>query len=51
MSNSHQTGSLTACADYNGYKSTTSTFTNASFTGMNVVPTILITQGTNSGLC
>jgi Tfp pilus assembly protein PilV len=52
MSNSHQTGSLTVCADYNGYKSATAlAFTNTSFTAMNLVPTLLITQGTNAGKC
>jgi type II secretory pathway pseudopilin PulG len=47
---SPQGGSLTVCADYAGYKNSTTT-TNASFTAPNVVPTILITHGVNAGPC
>ena len=50
-SSSGQTGSLTVCADYNGYKNAVTSVTNTSFTAMNVVPTILITQGANAGTC
>jgi hypothetical protein len=50
-SNSGQTGYLTVCADYNGYKNTATPVTNTSFTAMNVAPNILITQGTNAGPC
>jgi prepilin-type N-terminal cleavage/methylation domain-containing protein len=50
-SSSPETGQLTICADYNGYKSSVTT-TNTNFTITPVAtPTITITNGTNAGPC
>jgi hypothetical protein len=50
-SSSPQTGLITVCADYNGYKnSVTTTNTNFTVSGT-TAPTILITNGTNAGTC
>jgi hypothetical protein len=46
-SSSPEAGTITVCADYNGYSNTVTT-TNASFSGMNTVPTIAITTSSPS---
>jgi hypothetical protein len=50
-SGSPQTGQITVCADYAGYKSTVTT-TNTNFTiSGTTAPTITITKGTSAGTC
>jgi Tfp pilus assembly protein PilV len=50
-SSSPQTGQITVCADYNGYKSTVTT-TNTNFTTSGTTaPTITIVNGTGAGAC